>query len=64
MMELYLHSPISLHGVVFNLLSAGTTLPLLTIVLIEKLWKTILRPTCNYILPFSPFSHFLSFAAS
>jgi hypothetical protein len=27
MMELYLHSPICLHGTVLNLLSTGTTLP-------------------------------------
>jgi hypothetical protein len=30
MMELYLHSPIRLHGVVLHQLSTGTTLPLFT----------------------------------
>jgi hypothetical protein len=28
MVELYLHSPICLHGIVLNYLSTGTTLPL------------------------------------
>jgi hypothetical protein len=30
MVKLYLHSPIRHHGVVFNQLSTGTTLPLLS----------------------------------
>jgi hypothetical protein len=29
MVELYLHSPVCLHGIVLNELSTGTTLPLL-----------------------------------
>jgi hypothetical protein len=38
MVELYLHSPVCLHGVVLSLLSTGTTLPFLAII---EVWLAV-----------------------
>jgi hypothetical protein len=46
MMELYLRSPIHLHGMVLNILGAGTTLLIIIIIIII----IIMPPSC-YFLP-------------
>jgi hypothetical protein len=48
-MDLYIHFPIHLHGVVLNYLNTGTTLPTQLLGSVDKLGLTVLADTNNFL---------------